>query len=208
MIAKLKGLLDSVGEDWVVVDVGGVGYLAFASGRTLTALPPAGEAVMLFIETHVAEDHIHLYGFVTTREREMFRLLTSVQSVGNRVALAILSALDPDQLANAIAAQDKAAITRAKGVGPKLAQRIVTELKDRVAGVAFAPSAAEALSGAAAAAGAAGAAPGMADAVSALVNLGYGRAEAFSAVAAAANKTGETKDVSSLIKAGLKELSA
>ncbi|HSR55563.1 MAG TPA: Holliday junction branch migration protein RuvA, partial [Alphaproteobacteria bacterium] len=131
MIASLKGLIESVGEDFAVIETGGVGYLVFCSARTLSALPPAGEAAALKIETHVREDHIHLYGFATAAERDWFRLLITVQGVGARVALAILSVLPPSDLGLALAAGDKAALGRAAGVGPKLAQRIVTELKDK-----------------------------------------------------------------------------
>ena len=143
MIAKLAGIVDQVGEDGAVIDVGGVGYLAFCSTRTLGQLPPAGEPVRLLIETHVREDHIHLYGFVDAAERDWFRLLTTVQGVGARLALAILSALTPEELGLAIVAQDNAVLARAEGVGPKLAARIVNELKDKVGGLALAaPSAA------------------------------------------------------------------
>jgi Holliday junction DNA helicase RuvA len=132
MIARLSGVLDQIGGDGVVVDVGGVGYLVFCSGRTIGRLPPAGGAVRLLVETHVREDHIHLYGFADAAERDGFRLLTTVQGVGARLALAILSAVAPDQLVLAVAAQDRAALTRADGVGPKLAQRIVNELRDKI----------------------------------------------------------------------------
>jgi len=206
MIAKLKGRVDAIGEDWCVIDVGGVGYLVFCSGRTLGNLPPAGEAVSLMIETHVREDHIHLFGFASERERDWFKLLQSVQGVGAKVALAILSIVGPDELSNSIAAQDKTVVGRATGVGPKLATRIITELKDKVAKFAFTPAPAE-LRG-----GAAGAATGtpdnsdLQDAVSALVNLGYRQTEAYMAVAAAARATEMELSVSDLIRRGLKEL--
>ena len=199
MIAKLRGRLDSVGDDWLVVDVGGVGYLVFASARTLSAAPPMGGDLDLFIETHVREDHIHLYGFMSGRERDLFRLLLTVQGVGAKVALAILSILEPDALETAVAAQDKAAIAQASGVGPKLAGRIVNELKDKVAAAALAGAARPAL-----AAVAGGDMAG--DAVSALVNLGYRPSEAHGAVATAANDLGPDADVAALIRAGLKEL--
>lgn len=199
MIAKLRGRLDSVGDDWLVVDVGGVGYLVFASARTLSAAPPMGGDLDLFIETHVREDHIHLYGFASGRERDLFRLLLTVQGVGAKVALAILSILEPDALETAIAAQDKAAIAQASGVGPKLAGRIANELKDKVAAAALAGAARPAL-----AAVAGGDMAG--DAVSALVNLGYRPSEAHGAVATAANDLGADADVAALIRAGLKEL--
>jgi holliday junction DNA helicase RuvA len=200
MIAKLTGVVDSKTTDAAVVDVAGVGYLVFGSARMLNRLPAAGGAVSLFIETHVREDHIHLYGFIDAAEREWFRLLTTVQGVGGRVALAILGVLSPGELTQAIAAQDKATLTKAPGVGPKLAGRIATELKDKVGGIAFGPVAAVAA--------ATETSGPVADAVSALVNLGYRRAEAFGAVAQAAQRLGANAALDALIKAGLKELSA
>src|SRR5437660_12172821 len=131
MIGKLKGVIDGYGEDFVIVDVGGVGYEVHCSARTLQALPAAGEAVTLAIETHVREDQIRLFGFASDVEREWFRLLQTVQGVGTKVALAVLSTLKPAELASAIALRDKAAVTRTPGVGPKVAERIVTELKDK-----------------------------------------------------------------------------
>lgn len=205
MFARLKGIVDEIGEDTAIVDVGGVGYLVHCSSRTLGGLPGRGEAVRLEIETHVREDHIHLYGFADTGERDWFRLLTTVQGVGARVALAILSVLPPDALVQAVAAQDKAAVARANGVGPKLAQRIVSELKDKVGSMSFAPGAAVAGDSGKGAAPESGASD---DAVSALVNLGYGRSEAFSAVAKAARKDGASGDVSALIRDALKELAS
>lgn len=215
MIAKLKGLVDAADEDGVILDVNGVGYLVFCSARTLSRLPPQGQATALDIETHVREDHIHLYGFAERAERDWFRALTTVQGVGARVALAILSVLSPDQVSQAVAAQDKAAVARANGVGPKLAQRIVSELKDKAGSIALGPGGA--LSGATApAAAGAGKAEGEGDgvdasaredAVSALVNLGYGRSEAFTAVAKAARGLEGGADAAALIRAGLKELS-
>ncbi len=201
MIAKLTGVLDSTGTDWAVVDVAGVGYLVFCSSRTLAALPGIGKTVSLHVETHVREDHIHLYGFAAAAEREWFRLLTTVQGVGSRVALAVQSVLSANDLMQAILAQDKTALVRANGVGPKLAGRIVAELKDKVGGVSLAAPAA-----ALAAAGEAGGP--LADAVSALVNLGYRRTEAFGAVAHAAQALGSDAGIEALIRAGLKELSA
>ena len=138
MIAKLAGTVDSVGPDGAVIDVGGVGYLAFCSTRTIGRLPPPGGAVRLLIETHVREDHIHLYGFIDAAERDWFRLLTTVQGVGARLALAILSAVAPEALALTIVAQDKAMLARADGVGPRLAARIVNELRDKIGGLALA----------------------------------------------------------------------
>lgn len=202
MIAKLSGLLDSVAETSCIVDVGGVGYQVFCSARTLRALPRPGEAVKLHVETHVREDHIHLFGFVSDAERGWFNLLQTVQGVGARVALAILSALPPDELTGAIASGDKATLNRCDGVGPKLAARLITELKDKVGGIAFAaPAPAVAAAAAEHAGGGA-----VADALSALVNLGYKRAEAFGAVTAAARNLGDKAQVSDLIRAGLKEL--
>jgi holliday junction DNA helicase RuvA len=202
MIAKLAGILDAVGPEGVVIDVGGVGYLAFCSTRTLGLLPPAGGVVRLLIETHVREDHIHLYGFVDAAERDWFRLLTTVQGVGARLALAILSAVAPEALTLAIVAQDKAALARADGVGPRLAARIANELRDKVGGLATATPATVTASPAATGKDAGAAA----DAVSALVNLGYRRAEAFGAVAAAARTLGEAAALDALIRAGLQEL--
>src|SRR3954451_8655327 len=138
MIAKLAGILDSAGPDSAIIDVGGVGYLTFCSTRTVERLPPPGGAARLLIETHVREDHIHLYGFIDTAERDWFWLLTTVQGVGARLALAILSAVAPEALTLAILAQDKASLARADGVGPKLAARIVNELRDKVGGLAIA----------------------------------------------------------------------
>mgnify|MGYP003311520109 FL=1 len=200
MIAKLTGVLDSIGEDRIVIDVGGVGYLAYCSGRTLRALPAVGGSVALAIETHVREDHIHLYGFIDAAERDWFGLLTAVQGVGARVALAILTVLEPDVIIDAVIAQDKATFTQAAGVGSKLAARLVAELKDRVGElvvvrpVQFATEAV-----------ADGAGP-VADAVSALVNLGYRRVEAYGAVSQVASRLGADSGIEALITAGLKEL--
>jgi Holliday junction DNA helicase RuvA len=204
MIAKLTGVIDSVGEDWTVLDVGGVGYLVYCSGRTLRAIGGRGAQASLSIETHVREDHIHLYGFADVEERDWFRLLTTVQGVGARVAVAILSALSPDQLTGAVAAQDKAALTAAQGVGAKLGARIVSELRDKVDAMAVLRRA-DSPSAARAGDGDTGTVP---DAVSALVNLGYRRTEAFGAVSHAARLLGEAATVESLITAGLKELGA
>ncbi|HVI51357.1 MAG TPA: Holliday junction branch migration protein RuvA [Candidatus Sulfotelmatobacter sp.] len=202
MIAKLRGLVDGQGDDWVVIDVGGVGYLVFCSAKTLSRLPSAGEAAAMFIETHVREDHIHLYGFSDAVEREWFRLLLTVQGVGSKVALAILSVLSPEDLSRAIAAGDKAMVSRANGVGPKLAVRLLTELKDKAAGIALSPFPASAPT--------AGAAPleagSLEDAISALVNLGYRRVEAHAAVLKVAEGLGEGATATQLISAGLKQL--
>jgi len=199
MIAKLAGVVDQIGPEGAVIDVGGVGYLAFCSTRTISQLPAVGSTASLLIETHVREDHIHLYGFVDAAERDWFRRLTTVQGVGARLALAILSAMAPEELGLAILAQDKAALTRADGVGARLAARIVNELRDKVGSVAVAsvPAGAppvETSDGPAA------------DAVSALVNLGYRRSEAYGAVATATRRLGSGADAGALIRAGLQEL--
>ncbi|EME68170.1 Holliday junction DNA helicase RuvA [Paramagnetospirillum caucaseum] len=204
MIAKLKGLIDSLGEDWAVVDCHGVGYLVACSSRTLARLE-AGAAATLFVETQVREDAISLFGFLDAGERDWFRLLTTVQGVGAKVGLAILSVASPEQLLQIIAAQDKAGLTRANGVGPKLAVRILTELKDKAGKIAlggFAPVAGAVASAAPPPAGSGR----MEDAVSALVNLGYKRLEAFQAVGETARELGDDADSSTLIRAALKRL--
>ncbi|MCZ6603698.1 MAG: Holliday junction branch migration protein RuvA [Alphaproteobacteria bacterium] len=201
MFAKLSGILDEQGADWAVVDVGGVGYLVSCSAHTSDQLPVAGEPVRLLIETHVREDRIQLFGFTTELEREWFRLLTTVQGVGTRVALALLGAARPERLATAIAAQDKTVLVAADGVGPKLAARILSELKDKAGLVAPVPfAAARARGGDTEPAGV------NEDAISALVNLGYGRAEAFGAVATVAGGMGDAPSVDELIPAALREL--
>ena len=201
MIGKLTGLLDSTGEGWAMLDVGGVGYVVFCSARTLSQLPGRGGTVSLLIETHVREDHIHLYGFAGQDERDWFRLLSTVQGVGARMALSILSVLPPQELTMALASQDKTLLTRANGVGPKLAQRILTELKDKAGGMSLGPAAANGEAAGAAAGGPAD------DAVSALVSLGYRRSEAFGAVSQALRNLGTDAPLDALIKEGLKELS-
>lgn len=203
MISKLTGVIDSVDADSAVVDVNGVGYQVFCSRRTLGKLPPRGGNASVLVETTVREDRIVLYGFSDKLERDWYKLLTTVQGVGAKVALSILSALTPDEIAQAIAAQDKTVVSRADGVGPKLAMRLVNELKDRIADMA--PSPVAALPSGAPARGEAG---GTGDAVSALVNLGYGRAEAFGAVARASAKLGGDAKVEALVRAGLKELAS
>ncbi|CAO3406209.1 Holliday junction branch migration protein RuvA [Azospirillum largimobile] len=207
MIAKLTGIVDSTGTDWVVLDVNGVGYLLSCSNRTLSRMV-AGERVSLVVETFIREERIVLHGFGDQAEREWFKLLTTIQGVGARLALSILGVLDPDQLTRAIASQDKTALVRADGVGPKVAARILNELKDKVGNLALGPAAtAGAPAGKGAPAAAPGASPALADAVSALVNLGYGRSEAFGAVVAAGRVLGDDAGVSDLIRQGLKELS-
>ena len=198
MIAKLRGRLDSVGEDWAVVDVGGVGYLVFCNGKTLSALPGIGEAVEFAVETHVREDHIHLYGFSSVAEREMFRTLTTVQGVGAKVAMAIQSALTAEQVTQAIMAGDQAAFKRASGVGPKLAARLVVELKDKLPALS-APFVATATGGKKPLKG-----DPMEEAVSALVNLGYSRMDAFGAVSRASQNGNLNLNV--LIRDSLREL--
>lgn len=212
MIAKLKGLVDSVGSDWVILDVNGVGYLVYASGRTLSRLPSTGTATSLSIETHVREDHIHLYGFADTAERDWFRLLTTVQGVGAKVALAILSTLSAEELVQAIAAQDKKMLTRANGVGPKVAVRILTELKDKAGNLALGSVGQASAEGGGTDTSATPAASGFGgvpmEAASALVNLGYGRSEALSAVSAANKKLEGNGDLQSLIRMALADLSS
>ncbi len=203
MIGKLKGVIDSYGEDYVIVDVHGVGYQVHCSARTLQALPAQGEAAALAIETHVREDQIRLFGFTSDIEREWFRLLQTVQGVGVRVALAVLSTLKPSELANAIALRDKAAIARTPGVGAKVAERIVTELKDKTPAFSDIDPAVVRLS--ADVDENRGPQP-VRDAVSALVNLGYGQPQAAAAIAAASREAGEGADTAKLIRFGLKEL--
>jgi Holliday junction DNA helicase RuvA len=203
MIGKLSGVIDAYGEDNVILDVHGVGYIVHCSARTLQALPPAGEAATLSIETHVREDQIRLFGFASDVEREWFRLLLSVQGVGARLGLALLSTLKVADLANAIALGDKAQVARTPGVGPKLAQRIVTELKDKAPAYASVDPAIVRLQGDL---NERRAPQPIADAVSALVNLGYGEIQASAAIAAAARAAGEGATAEALIRHGLKEL--
>ncbi len=205
MIAKLKGIIDSKGEDSLVIDVGGVGYLVECSARTLSALPPPGEAAEVFTRMLVSENAIRLVGFATAAERDWYVLLSDVQGVGPKVALALLSALSSAELASAIAMSDAAMLARAQGVGPKLAKRICLELKDRVP--AFAGAAADAAATAQVSGALEADAPSAAaDAVSALVNLGYGQAQAGAAVATALKEAGETADAARLIRLALKAL--
>ncbi len=207
MIAYLNGKIFEIADDSVVIDVGGVGYLTFCSARTLANLPGAGAPIALQIETQFKAESLTLYGFQDAAERSWFRLLQTVQGVGARVALAILSALTAEQLSQAIMARDKAAFTRASGVGPRLAQRLVSELQSKVGELPTSPAIILPTSASAAAGSPAGA--GHADdAVSALVNLGYGRSEAHGAIAKAASALGEDSHVEDLIRAGLKELTS
>jgi Holliday junction DNA helicase RuvA len=203
MIGKLKGVIDSYGEDFIVLDVNGVGYLVHCSTRTLQELPGVAQPATLSIETHVREDQIKLFGFVTDVEREWFRLLQTVQGVGAKVALSVLSTLKPADLASAIAMRDKAMVARTPGVGPKVAERIVTELKDKAPAYASVDPAVIRLSGAVEDRRAP---QPIVDAVSALINLGYGQPQAAAAIAAAARSAGEGADTARLIRLGLKEL--
>ncbi len=197
MIARLKGLLDSTSAESCVIDVGGVGYLVSASSKTLGALGPLGSAAVLHIETQVREDAIQLFGFLSIAERDSFRLLTSVQGVGGRVALAILSVLGPDELAHAIAAADTASITRANGVGPKLAARIANELKGKFGAVALGSAAPLPVGSAGSGA--------VADALSALAGLGFRPMDASRAVAEAQAELGDGAAVGDLIRVALKK---
>jgi Holliday junction DNA helicase RuvA len=203
MIGKLKGIIDSYGEDFIILDVNGVGYLVHCSGRTLQELPATGQPAVLAIETYVREDQLRLFGFVSEAEREWFRLLQTVQGVGAKVALSVLGTLKPAELATAVAMRDKAMVARAPGVGPKVAERIVTELKDKAPAYAGLDPAVVRLSGAVEEKRAP---QPVADAVSALVNLGYGQPQAASAIAAAVRAAGERADAANLIRLGLKEL--
>lgn len=203
MIGKLKGVVDEIADDHVILDVHGVGYVVFCSVRTLGNLPSSGEAAVLLIETYVREDILRLYGFVTALEREWFRLLQNVQGVGAKVALAVLGTLTPSELANSIALRDIAMVSRAPGVGKKVAERIVTELKNKapayagegVANIGLKQELGEGVASTA-----------VSDAVSALTNLGYSRDQAANAVASAMREAGEDADPSKLIRLGLKEL--
>jgi Holliday junction DNA helicase RuvA len=200
MIGKLKGIIDSYGDDHIILDVNGVGYLVHCSARTLQALPATGEPVVMAIETHVREDQIRLFGFLLDGERAWFRLLQTVQGVGTKVALSILGTLNPADLASAIALRDKAMVARSPGVGPKVAERIVTELKDKAPAYAELDPAVVRLSGEL---DARRAPQPVSDAISALVNLGYGQPQAAAAIAAASRTAGEGADTKSLIRLGL-----
>jgi holliday junction DNA helicase RuvA len=200
VIARLRGRLDSRGEDHAVIDVGGVGYLVVCSPRTLAALPAAGEAVDLHVDTQVRAESITLYGFREPAERVWFRLLQTVQGVGARVALGLLAVLAPDELARAVAAQDKAALARATGVGPRLAGRIASELRERLVDLPLPAAAAHPM------AAIGPLPPAVADATSALINLGYGRSEAHAAIAKATAALGEQAPADALIRSGLQDL--
>jgi holliday junction DNA helicase RuvA len=201
MIGKLTGRVDEIGDDFVILDVNGVGYVAMCAGPTLEKLPARGEHASLVIETHVREDAIRLFGFATSDERDWFRLLQTVQGVGAKVALAVLSVCPPVDLARAIALGDKSTVGRASGVGPKLAARIVSELKEKVPAISIVAPALERK-------GQVGRGPQgpVAEAVSALVNLGYPHLQAADAVSSAMSEHGLDAPLSTLIRAGLKEL--
>ncbi len=201
MIAKLKGILDSTGDGFLILDVNGVGYRVFCSNKTLAKMPPAGQAASLLIETQVREDHIHLFGFADAVEKGWFSLLTTVQGVGAKVALAILSVLNAEELSMAVMSGDSKSVTRANGVGPKLAVRIVTELKGKTGN--FDTAGASGIVGDVSTDGEQGSAVG--DAVSALVNLGYARMDAAMAVNKALKNRGAQASVSDLIRDALKE---
>ncbi|MBY0500844.1 MAG: Holliday junction branch migration protein RuvA [Alphaproteobacteria bacterium] len=199
MIAKLTGLIDTIGDTFLILDVSGVGYLVSCSSRTLSLAGVTGEKVTLFIETVMRAESLQLYGFNSREEQDCFRLLITIQGVGMRMSLALLSTLSPSEIYQAIASQDKLTLTRADGVGPKLASRIVTELKDKVpaelglaASIYSFPSSLS---------------PMVEEAVSALVNLGYRRIEAVSAVSKAHQHIGENAILNDLIRQGLSLLS-
>jgi len=203
MIGKLRGIIDSYGDDFVILDVGGVGYHVQCSARTLQALPAPGEPATLSIETYVREDQLKLFGFTSDIEREWFRLLQTVQGVGAKVALSVLGTLKASELASAIAMRDKATVARAPGVGAKVAERIVTELKDKAPKYSALDPAVIQLSGALEERRAP---QPVTDAVSALVNLGYGPPQAAAAIATASRNAGEGADTATLIRQGLQEL--
>jgi Holliday junction DNA helicase RuvA len=203
MIGKLTGLIDEIGTDFAVIDVGGVGYVVHCAARVLSALPQPGQRASLFVETQMREDAIRLFGFTTSEEREWFRLLQTVQGVGAKVALSILSTQTIPDLARAVAFEDKAQVGRAQGVGPKLAARIVAELKDKAASISAPLHIAQgAVVNLTRPAGAA------AEAVSALVNLGYGQAQASQAIATVVAREGKDLPVQALIREGLRALSS
>ena len=205
MIAMLRGKLDSHRDDSAVIDVGGVGYLVFASARTLAQIGGSGANVVLHIETHVREDNIRLYGFVSEEERHCFQMLQSVQGVGAKAAMAILSALAPLEVMQAVAAQDRVPLTRANGVGPRIATRIVNELKDKAVSWSLGAQAGDTPAGAPAGAAAGRMAE---DAISALVNLGYNRSDAHGVVAGAMQQLGQDAPLDRLIATALRGLAS
>lgn len=198
MIAKLTGILDTIGDNYAIIDVGGVGYLVSCSSRTLASIGSPGDNVILYIETMMRAESLQLFGFSSTEEQDCFRLLTTVQGVGMRMGLSLLSALSTTQIYQALAAQDKESLTRADGVGPKLASRILSELKDKIpANLSVATSAyirPSSLS------------PSIEEAVSALVNLGYKRIEAVTAISKAQQTLGDAANLNELIRLGLSQL--
>lgn len=206
MIGKLKGVIDSMGEDWVLLDVGGVCYEVSCPARTLSLLPGIGEAASLSIETYVREDQIRLFGFASEAERGWFRLLQSVQGVGAKAALAILGTLAPSDLMNAIALQDKAMVSRSPGIGPKIAGRIVSELKDKVGALSLETTGGVGINSGGGPVASIPQNTTAADAVSALTNLGYAPAQASSAIATVYKEAGEDASAEQLIRLGLKEL--
>lgn len=203
MIGRLRGIIDSVTENSLLIDVGGVGYHVFASANTLRAIPGEGQEAILYIETHVREDHIHLYGFASQEEKQWFKTLNTVNGVGTKMAMAVLSSLAPQEVATAIAAQDKSAFTQVSGVGGRLAERIITELKNKVDKISaeIVP-----IIGKTSGKGK-GADSVTGDAISALTNLGYNRSLAYGAIHRAASKKPDV-GLEELIREGLKELSA
>ena len=203
MIGKLTGIVDSYGTDSVILDVNGVGYLVNCSAKTLQELPARGSAAALFIETQVRDDQIRLIGFISEVDREWFRLLLTVQGVGSKVALSVLGTLNASELASAVALQDKAMIARSPGVGPKVAARIAAELRDRAPGITGVDMGVIRLQSEL---GAKLAPKPASDAVSALVNLGYGQMQASAAIAAAMREAGEGAETARLIRLGLKDL--
>jgi len=205
MIGKLKGLVDTIGDDYALIDVGGVCYQAFCSTKTLQSLPRVGEATVVFVEMLVREDMIRLYGFGSEGEKAWFNLLSTVQGVGARVALAILSTLSPAEISSAIALQDKAMMGRAPGVGPKLAVRLVTELKGKVPATGAIDAG---VLGLQSALGEGIASSNITDAVSALTNLGYSSAQASAALARIVGREGDDVATEKLIRLGLRELSS
>ncbi len=198
MIAKLTGVIDTIGENFLILDVNGVGYLVSCSSRTLTSIGAKGERAVLFIETVMRAESLQLYGFGSHEEQDCFKLMTTVQGVGMRMGLSLLSALAPNDIYRAIASQDKATLTRADGVGPKLASRILTELKDKIpTEISFASNVYTHPSSLS---------PSTEEAVSALVNLGYRRIEAVTAVSKAQQTLGEEAPLNDLIRGGLSHL--
>ena len=202
MIGRLKGIVEELGDDSLILDVGGVGYHVFVSSRLLSSLS-VGEMAKLTIEMNVREDHIHLYGFPDNIERDWFRLLATVQGVGNKTGLAILAAYSPTKLVQAIMAKDIAAFKAISGIGPKLAERIVTELKDKVLKM---PTSEFTVTKTTATTGSSPTSKHSDDAISALVNLGYSRSDAYSAIIKATGNSGENQSLDTLIRLGLKEL--